>query len=134
MTQGTTASPALLCSLRVNLRACAETSFRAYPARSLHAALHRKIEAVDLALGRSVHDATEKPFALSPLYREGSDDLVEGVVAAGEPVRARLTALDSPVLAALWTLLGPLPTLDLEHRPFRIEAVAPFTPPARSVR
>jgi CRISPR-associated endoribonuclease Cas6 len=124
--------PVLVGSLCLHLRACEETRFNAYPARSLHAALHRKIEAVDPALGRSVHEATDKPFALSPLYRRGSDEPVEGVVATGERLWAQLTALESGVLAALWTLLGPLPILDLEHRAFQIEAVAPSAPAGTS--
>lgn len=123
----------LVGSLRLDLRADGETAFPYFPAGSLHAALHRGIETVDPVHAHAIHDAPDKPFALSPLYRSATGEPVVGAVAAGERVHAWLATLETRTLAALLTFLGPCPVLHLERVAYAVEGVAPSAPPASAV-
>ena len=106
-------------------------SFPTSPARSLHAALLRRLELLAPDLTQALHDgapglsASDHPWTISPLLGH-LDRKGDGMVAVpGRPYRCRITALAPEVLATLSaafdssTSLGREPLL-LEHVGFDV--------------
>jgi CRISPR-associated endoribonuclease Cas6 len=105
--------------------------FSSSPARSLHAALLRRLELLEPDLSHALHDApqgapaSDHPWTISPLLGRLGREEHNLIAAAGEHYRVRVTALVPEVLAVVAaafdpdTFLGREP-LVLEHVPFDV--------------
>lgn len=99
--------------LHLALSSPASCRFAASPARSIHAALSRRLELLDPDLSQALHDAPEgahssvHPWAISsllgPLHRTGRDL----TTIPGQIYRVRITAMVPEVLAALVAAFDP---------------------------
>lgn len=103
-----------LAAWRLELRALEPVRFPTWPGVTLHAALHRALEAHAPALAHAIHRAPIPPLTLSPLYRADGPP-IEAELAAGETGWVRVCALDTasvavfPAALEAWrTRRGPL--------------------------
>lgn len=106
--------------LNLTLTSASSGSFTASPARSLHAALSRRLELLDPDLSQALHDApdgahsSDHPWTISPLI--GPIHQAGGylVTVPNQPYGVRVTALVPQVLAALAAAFDPATPLGRE--------------------
>lgn len=109
--------------------------FRASPARSLHAALLRRLELLDPDLSQALHDAPEgasssdHPWTISPLLGRLQRQSAGLAATPGQLYQVRITALVPEVMAALFAAFDLADSLAreplfLENVPFDLVAEA----------
>lgn len=119
----------------LNLTLVPERSLRfdISPARSLQAAILRRLELVAPRLSRALHDdvagahSTNHPLAVSPLFAAPGSNEPATMVTAGTECAARVAAMTFEVAQALDSTFDPghplgREPLVLEHVPFHVKA------------